>query len=565
MLYEQPQRRCVPVPPSTIQAMKFRRHGVLFLLVILLVPFTTVIIFSGPDLSQEQILQHKIAELRERLHHSEMLHQERRRDVLQLRQQFNLVFNQAQSNNGTGWLGRDVFSKEAEQLLINMTGSLDLQLPSIYHYLPHLLGNPYALQPAFKYAKGRTGVSMVFGVPTVKREIQSYLMTTLQNLIENLSSEEKEDCVIIVFIAETDLDYVQVQGKEIYKQFQEHISTGLLEVIAPSAAFYPDFNSLRQTLGDPMDRVKWRTKQNLDFAFLMMYAQAKGTFYVQLEDDILTKKGYLTTMKKFALQKISDKQDWFILDFCQLGFIGKMFKCVQLPMVVQFFVMFHNDKPVDWLLDHLIQTKVCNLDKDTKHCRKAKDALWIHYKPSLFQHIGTHSSLRGKVQKLKDKQFGKVPLHFPHDNPPAKASTILKPYKTHTIEKAYKGDTFFWGLLPQAGDTVTFEFTPPIQLQSFLLRSGNVEHPNDKFYNTSVEVLPVSNASLISKGGVTYPLTPDGYYVVGKFNEAGVAQDSIDAAFGPISFLRLRVQSESENWVILSEINLVPATEQQQR
>ena len=27
--------------------------------------------------------------------------------------------------------------------------------------------------------------------------------------------------------------------------------------------------------------------------------------------------------------------------------------------------------------------------------------MWLHYKPSLFQHIGTHSSLKGKVQKLK--------------------------------------------------------------------------------------------------------------------------------------------------------------------
>lgn len=40
-----------------------------------------------------------------------------------------------------------------------------------------------------------------------------------------------------------------------------------------------------------------------------------------------------------------------------------------------------------------------------KHCKKAKDELWIHYKPSLFQHIGTHSSLRGKVQKLKVGYF----------------------------------------------------------------------------------------------------------------------------------------------------------------
>lgn len=36
-----------------------------------------------------------------------------------------------------------------------------------------------------------------------------------------------------------------------------------------------------------------------------------------------------------------------------------------------------------------------------KHCKKDKDQLWVHYKPSLFQHIGTHSSLKGKVQKLK--------------------------------------------------------------------------------------------------------------------------------------------------------------------
>lgn len=54
-------------------------------------------------------------------------------------------------------MGRDVLSKETQQLLVNMTGSLDLQLPSIYHYLPHLLGNPFALQPAYKLAKGRAG------------------------------------------------------------------------------------------------------------------------------------------------------------------------------------------------------------------------------------------------------------------------------------------------------------------------------------------------------------------------------------------------------------------------
>ena len=39
--------------------------------------------------------------------------------------------------------------------------------------------------------------------------------------------------------------------------------------------------------------------------------------------------------------------------------------------------------------------------QDSKKCQKERAALWIHYKPSLFQHIGTHSSLKGKVQVLR--------------------------------------------------------------------------------------------------------------------------------------------------------------------
>lgn len=50
-------------------------------------------------------------------------------------------------------------------------------------------------------------VTMVLGIPTVKREVQSYLIPTLQNLIDNMSPEEKTDAVIIVFIAEVGTNY----------------------------------------------------------------------------------------------------------------------------------------------------------------------------------------------------------------------------------------------------------------------------------------------------------------------------------------------------------------------
>ena len=50
-----------------------------------------------------------------------------------------------------------------------------------------------------------------------------------------------------------------------------------------------------------MERVTWRSKQSLDFSFLMMYAKSRGTFYVQLEDDVLTKKVFHLIFKLFIL------------------------------------------------------------------------------------------------------------------------------------------------------------------------------------------------------------------------------------------------------------------------
>jgi alpha-1,3-mannosylglycoprotein beta-1,4-N-acetylglucosaminyltransferase A/B len=57
----------------------------------------------------------------------------------------------------------------------------------------------------------------------------------------------------------------------------------------------------------------------------MMYCQPKGSFYVQLEDDLEARPQYQALMKKTALQTIADGKEWFILDFGGLGFIGKSY------------------------------------------------------------------------------------------------------------------------------------------------------------------------------------------------------------------------------------------------
>lgn len=394
---------------------------------------------------------------------------------------------------------------------------------------------------------------MVLGIPTVKRDHQSYLQSTLRSIFNNIQPEEEKDTLVVIFIAETDLAFVTETAKSIKASFAPQLESGILEIMSPPAEFYPDMGGIRQTLGDSLERVQWRSKQNLDYAFLMMYAQWRGTFYVQLEDDILTKPNFVATMRDFALEKAAAHEPWFVIDFCQLGFIGKMFSSSSLPLLIQFLLSFYNDKPGDWLLDNVIQTKVCKLDQDFKKCQKEKQVLWIHYKPSLFQHIGTHSSLKGKVQKLKDKQFGKVSLFTPHRNPNAVLETKIKHYKQYSLTRAYRGETFYWGLVPQPGDYIVFRFKPPVELSGFKFVSGNAEHPSDRFDETTVEIMLKKDPT----ESLEYQKNNDGFYVVGHFNENGVAEGDLDVEkLGKIKELRLLVSKSHENWAILSEIFL---------
>ena len=95
------------------------------------------------------------------------------------------------------------------------------------------------------------------------------------------------------------------------------------------------------------------------------------------------------------------------------------------------------------------------------HCERSKTDLKIKYKPSLFQHVGFQSSLKGKTQKLKDKDFGKAVLIVAHQNPAAKFSTSLKTYMKYTLESAYLGQNYFWSMGPKANDFILFDFEEP--------------------------------------------------------------------------------------------------------
>lgn len=536
------------------------RNGTLATVSVFLTSFLSVSWYTAWQNGKEKLnaYQHEFHALRERLRVAEHRTLQRSSELNAVLEQFKRIV--ASSNGSKEALNN--FSDDAKKILKELTNRNALQVPNIYHHMPHLLNNEESLQPAVQVGLGRTGVSLVLGIPTVKRKVKSYLAETLHSLIDKLSPEEKLDCVIVVFVGETDLNHVHSVLDNLEKEFSFEISSGLIEVISPHATYYPELANLRETFGDSKERVRWRTKQNLDYCFLMMYAQKKGIYYVQLEDDIVAKDHYFSTMKNFALQLSSE--DWMILEFSQLGFIGKMFQSPDLNLIVEFILMFHKEKPIDWLLDHILWVKVCNPEKDAKHCERQKSNIRIRFRPSLFQHVGLHSSLAGKIQKLTDKDFMKPLLHKMHVNPAAEVTTSLKVYQGHTLDKAYLGEDFFWGITPVAGDYILFKFDKPLNIDRYLFHTGNTEHPADLLVNTSVEVLPYkdSGSELLQETKESkHKRTDDGFYRIGRF-ENGIADGTIHLKLNPISAIRLSILQDSEVWVLLDEIHLMKATSQ---
>lgn len=59
---------------------------------------------------------------------------------------------------------------------------------------------------------------------------------------------------------------------------------------------------------------------------------------------------------------------------------------------------------------------------------------------------------------VQDKDFGNQVLYKGHSNPPAELKSSLENYQSHTLERAYNGEDFFWGLTPKRGDYIVITF-----------------------------------------------------------------------------------------------------------
>jgi len=77
-------------------------------------------------------------------------------------------------------------------------------------------------------------------------------------------------------------------------------------------------------------RVRWRAKQVADYAALFEFSIGQSYYYLQLEDDIQCKAGFVGHIRDFINKQQTNRPTvwgpWAMLEFSELGFIGKLFR-----------------------------------------------------------------------------------------------------------------------------------------------------------------------------------------------------------------------------------------------
>lgn len=264
----------------------------------------------------------------------------------------------------------------------------------------------------------------------------------------------------------------------------------------------------------------------------MHYSAGLGRYYLQLEDDVTSAQNFLTTIKRRVEEQEAKKTTWAMLEFSALGYIGKLYKSAQLPLLARFLFLFYQEMPCDWLMSHF------------RELLTQKEP--IIFKPSLFQHMGTFSSFKGIHNKLKDKDFEEgVYL-----NPPAEVYSDISTYQKHFPRLAWDaGEGLFWGRSPGKGNYLTVVFTDPTVITGIFVETGS----GGKDFLESAMVQVGHNVFTTEKKEKSCKdFLSIGLMESGKFEKQAVDKIYDSAS----SCLRIQVTAEQKDWVIIKKIRI---------
>ncbi|XP_024052680.2 alpha-1,3-mannosyl-glycoprotein 4-beta-N-acetylglucosaminyltransferase C-like [Terrapene carolina triunguis] len=371
------------------------------------------------------------------------------------------------------------------------------------------------------------------GISSIHRKNKYYLMRTIESIFSQSSPEELKEIVLVVYLANNDSTLNKQTAKEIKDGFSSHIDDGNLLVICSSLASYPSLQGLQRNFWDKDQSVQHRSKQNVDYAFLVNFCASLSHYYLMLEDDVVCANGFLSIIQQFIRERM---EPWTTVAFSTLGYIGKLYHNEDLPKLARFLLLFYDVMPCDWLLELF-------------HQSKAQKEI-ITFRPSLFQHIGRISSFHTMETIFKDPEFQEDFGDF-GDFPAVSCYTDISVFDDYVPEEVCPpGKGVFWGRNVTSGSSFTIVFETPIILQKLQIYTGSAEYKRDILYSGYVEL---GTVKIKENDSATCRI----FRRAGDFHNGTFELDNFGQVMGEqIHCLRIQVTVTQKEWLIIRKINI---------
>lgn len=427
------------------------------------------------------------------------------------------------------------------------------------------------------------------GVSSVSRR-HEYVYDSMAELLGSrggfLTKKEQAEIMVVLHLADFNAGWVQRTSEKLQKDYVGLIREGRLHGIHAPSERYPELDLCPPlcTFGEPRDRVRWRAKQNIDYAFLMYYAAPLAQYYLQVEDDVSFTPNWVQKITEHVsatfpadYKSKESNAPWRVIGFSELGFVGKLFQSNELRRVAQFLLLFYDEMPSDKLLTewHKSMTQGKMIDYYKQH-------------PSLFRHVGMERSDVGAT--ISNAMVQAANAHY--DNPAGDLHcemTLVPTFDSKFVyfpggEPTNRNDVcdyaasvafrsmpagakrcWLWGKGVQNGNHITLVFTMEISLTAILVELGHSLHPKDVLKYGALEV-----AQSTTNPGVPAEAPHGRLEHCGRFSplvhidsqsmlywEKGVSEPrNLPTANGKVRCLRIMVLRTQQEWFILQRIQV---------
>ena len=347
----------------------------------------------------------------------------------------------------------------------------------------------------------------------------------------------------MIFLADFDEAAKFATLTKLSNRFRKYIDQGFIRVIFAPSEFYPALSNVKTKFGDNPQRIFWRSKQNVDFAFLMCYCHGHSQYYLHLEDDVLPAPSFYPKLRDFIS---SVKTNWPILDAAFMGHVAKIYHANDLENLATYFYLMYDEMPVDWLIAFWRKIKY-----DGPYHQD-----FIFPPASLFQHIGSRSSLaenKGRnTSASREKYFDKYDLKYKGLNPSATVSSQMTSSYGHPQDAYNKGYGYFWTKNVKKDDFIIIQFTPAVSIRKVFVDTGSYIAPHDHLQSAVLQASFNTKNELQANSNKVKTCTV--FETITNFQH-GKAEVTFNESKNT-SCLRVLVTQNQTNWVFFREIDV---------